>query len=801
MKTEFASSRNASPARRGRHYHIFPLLLLTLLATPALAQHSVRQEARSRIASHRSEVTIEVPDGRFDVTTGVRRAAYRIRSRTASAGNTESAARSYLASVAPEYGWPLDLSDLKLELIENTGFANHLTFQQTHRGVPVHDSRVRLSLDRGRRPTMLVSGYMPDLSAIDPNPSLGVDQATRIASEAFTAGANALTAPVLRVLPTRPARLVWRLAVATRNTIEQWQVLVDAHSGELIELLQLGADKDGSGYVYDPDPLTETGATYGGSYSDNGDATTPELEAARTTVTLKDISQGTDGRYRLEGPYVRIVPATGAIFNELTYTPPSEASPDGFRYSRNDPRFEGVMAYYHIDQSQRYVQSLALGRPLQASPIAVNPRGMVDDNSQYFEEINSLIFGTGGIDDAEDATVIWHEYGHALLEGASPGLRRTQEGLDFHEGWSDYWAASYQRALAEAGQVQSADWRRIFRWDGNNGNWQGRRLDHPGRFPDQVAYPGIPNMYARGLLWATTLMEIYNDLGRTVTDRLNLASHAYLSHPLTFTDAAEALLQADLDLYGGAHLNTLRGRLAARGFVRIWEEVPIAVARASGDWERASDRWHITPSTPRTSTLVLQPLDLPANADLAWLELAHSFNLNGTEARLSLSRDDGRTWEALEPSRGEFFVGNSFGIDTTRFELADTTAAPVLVRLELVASEGDLPTDFWNVYSLRLVTSTTGEKFEIPREWALHAGYPEPFHSQTTLSYTVAEASDIRFEVYDVLGRRVDVLFEGRQVPGTYTVDYSAPGLPSGVYFVRLIGPEGVLTRRITVSR
>ena len=289
-------------------------------------------------------------------------------------------------------------------------------------------------------------------------------------------------------------------------------------------------------------------------------------------MPLRGITRGRDGLYRLEGPYVQITGEAG--IGGTAYAPPAERRPDAFRYGRADDGFEAVMAYYHIDASQRHVQALDLDRAIQEAPISVNPHGLGDfDDSKFYPAQNALAFGQGGIDDAEDADVIWHEYGHALLEGSAPGLLGTTEGRALHEGWADYWAASYARSLVEAGLVPEGDWRRLFPWDGNNGGWQGRRLDHAGRYPDDLT----GNIYTDGVLWATTLMEVYDDLGRETTDRLSLHSHAYLSHPVTMQDAAEALLQADEDLHGGAHLGVLLDRLGARGFVDVGAYGPIIV--------------------------------------------------------------------------------------------------------------------------------------------------------------------------------------------------------------------------------
>ena len=61
---------------------------------------------------------------------------------------------------------------------------------------------------------------------------------------------------------------------------------------------------NGGGLVFDPDPLTSAGQTYSGQYQDFGDHDIPELNAERKEVSLRDITRGEDGLYRLVGPHV-----------------------------------------------------------------------------------------------------------------------------------------------------------------------------------------------------------------------------------------------------------------------------------------------------------------------------------------------------------------------------------------------------------------------------------------------------------------------------------------------------------------
>ena len=90
-----------------------------------------------------------------------------------------------------------------------------------------------------------------------------------------------------------------------------------------------------------------------------------------------------------------------------------------FHYRRDDDRFEQVMAYYWVTEAQKYIQSLGFGstlRPVnkESQDIRINQLGI--DNSFSWDKKDLLRFGKGGVDDAEDAEVILHEYGHAIQD-------------------------------------------------------------------------------------------------------------------------------------------------------------------------------------------------------------------------------------------------------------------------------------------------------------------------------------------------------------------------------------------------
>jgi len=73
-----------------------------------------------------------------------------------------------------------------------------------------------------------------------------------------------------------------------------------------------------------------------------------------------------------------------------------------------------------------------------------------------------------------------------------------------------------------------------------------------------------------------------------------------------------------------------------------------------------------------------------------------------------------------------------------------------------------------------------------PNKFSLSQNFPNPFNPVTTIRYTVPKTSHVRIEVYDLNGRIVDCLVNGRMRPGEYTVEWNASELSSGIYLYRL---------------
>ncbi len=73
-----------------------------------------------------------------------------------------------------------------------------------------------------------------------------------------------------------------------------------------------------------------------------------------------------------------------------------------------------------------------------------------------------------------------------------------------------------------------------------------------------------------------------------------------------------------------------------------------------------------------------------------------------------------------------------------------------------------------------------------PARFTLFQNYPNPFNPTTEISYQLSANSFVTLGVYDILGRTVATLVQGKEAPGRQVVRFDASGLSSGVYFYRL---------------
>ena len=313
----------------------------------------------------------------------------------------------------------------------------------------------------------------------------------------------------------------------------------------------------GTGSVFMVNPVQSSGDQTLTDDNDSADAV-PASEYA--TVQLRNL----DGSGYLVGEWANVRSTTGPAAYSPTNT---------FVYTRDDDRFEQVMAYFWINQAQEYLQSLGFGstlRPVNAESqdVRINQYGL--DNSFSWDKHDYLRFGKGGVDDAEDGEVLVHEYGHAVHDSQVAGFGSSLDAGSIGEGFADYLAVTVGLdADRQYGWPVNAPEACVADWDSVSYTSTVphclRRVDTDVTIDDRIG-----EVHFDGQIWSAALWEIrqrYVDLGFTTRDwdRTLVDSQFDYAPDTSFGAAAEATYAKALDNEGAAAADAVRDAFAARG--------------------------------------------------------------------------------------------------------------------------------------------------------------------------------------------------------------------------------------------
>jgi len=99
------------------------------------------------------------------------------------------------------------------------------------------------------------------------------------------------------------------------------------------------------------------------------------------------------------------------------------------------------------------------------------------------------------------------------------------------------------------------------------------------------------------------------------------------------------------------------------------------------------------------------------------------------------------------------------------------------------------------------VVTCAEHRGEIPRECSLEQNYPNPFNPATTIAFATPQDGEVRIKVYDLLGKQVATVFEGRLKAGVHLFPFHAAQLASGVYFYRVESANFVDMKKMTLTK
>ena len=466
---------------------------------------------------------------------------------------SDSSARQFLSTHAALLKLDPSLSGVTLAGSRATPMGQVYEFSQAADGVPVYGAELKVHFNREGRVVGLTNSAVPSAKLGSMSHSVGAEQA--VASARSHVPAGPVDAPESGDLPLPSTKLViyaetgtptlaWEVILYTPGPT--WQVFVHAKTrAVLAPARDLNRYATGTGQVFLVNAVV---AARDNTLRDHNDAASAVPPSAYRSVSLL----GLDGTGFLDGSYAS---------SSATKRRVSSAS-ETFVFDRSNDGFSETMGYYFLDYAQRYIQSLGFS--------SVNNRQQVfsvdrykKDNSSYDSSKKTITYGTGGVDDAEDAEVIWHEYGHSIQDNQVPGFGTSLEAASIGEGFGDYWAGSVGAQLSGGFQdLCIADWDAISYSTTSPPCL--RRLDSTKHYPEDI----VGDVHDDGEIWSAALWQIRTAIGAVKSDTVILQHHFLLTAGASFNQAANALVTAASNLhYTTREVNAIKSILQNRGFV------------------------------------------------------------------------------------------------------------------------------------------------------------------------------------------------------------------------------------------
>jgi len=186
-----------------------------------------------------------------------------------------------------------------------------------------------------------------------------------------------------------------------------------------------------------------------------------------------------------------------------------------------------------------------------------------------------------------------------------------------------------------------------------------------------------------------------------------------------------------------------------------------------------------------TEVLPVELLSFTANTDLNKISLnwetATEVNNYGFEIERKTTGSE--NWKKIAFVDG---YGNSNSPKSYRYlDKSVTGGSKFEYRLKQIDNDGQYK------YSDSIEVSITPMSFELLQN------YPNPFNSTTNIQFTVSKTTELKINVYTILGEKVLTAAKGKYDPGFYRVKINTSGLPSGIYIYRLESTEFTSTKKM----
>ncbi len=351
---------------------------------------------------------------------------------------------------------------------------------------------------------------------------------------------------------------------------------------------------------------------------------------------------------------------------------------------------------------------------------------------------------------AREDKIIYHEYTHAVTDyitNIPPGY--TEAGA-IHEGNSDYFAASF------TGRTLLGEYS-VFGYLIYQRNISNPRIATYSEYISQPGYPAV-EPHDGGELWSAALWDLRKSdtgIGSYYADRVIYKGLSSIPTSSSFLQYRQAIINADINNYGGSHTNTIRHVFYLKGIGPDYMNFGIVGSSYLRFKQKGTYTANITGGSGSVSYVWYKKISGQ------WSQISTSSSITLT-----------MVYDNIE----------------IKLDLHDNVTGENVSKTAIIYYDDGLP-------------KTISEGNDLIVEYKIEQNYPNPFNPVTQIRYSVKEPGLVQLRVYDALGKEVANLVNENKETGLYSVDFDASNLPSGVYIYRMQSGDFVSSKKMILIK
>lgn len=158
-----------------------------------------------------------------------------------------------------------------------------------------------------------------------------------------------------------------------------------------------------------------------------------------------------------------------------------------------------------------------------------------------------------------------------------------------------------------------------------------------------------------------------------------------------------------------------------------------------------------------------------------------NYTFNGSVAQV--------TSTAMPDTVSSLTINNAAGVTLTNPTVINGTLRLMAGVLDNTVgfTLGPIGTISYEGGSLLIPVAVDAQGGGVPASYALGQNFPNPFNPATVVSYDIPAGGFVSLRIYDIMGKEVAALVGREMEAGTHRVSWDASGMPSGIYYYRLL--------------